>query len=173
MNAIRRILPLLLALLLALAGTACRREEPQDGGGTTGPAETTGPAADVAQALQLVTNGSSDYTIYYPEGCSDELWGAAQRLATGFENYTGAVLPCTGDLLALGAEPEPDAPEILIGKTQRNESVSYVDKLRSAGYGYGIEGKKIVISFGILPKIELSPCLLPKKKWKNCFPLPM
>lgn len=145
MKAIRRILPLLLALLLAFAGTACRQEEPQDGGGTTGPAETTGPAADVAQALQLVTNGSSDYTIYYPEGCSDELWGAAQRLATGFENYTGAVLPCTGDLLALGDEPEPDAPEILIGKTNRPASSEAAAELGSDEYVIRVSGQRLVI----------------------------
>lgn len=44
------------------------------------------------------------------------------------------------------AEAHKGKYEILIGKTQRNESVSYVDKLRSAGYGYGIEEKKIVIT---------------------------
>lgn len=81
------------------------------------------------------------YTIVYSQEASQPVISAAKELSETINKVYGTELPVFSE-----AEAHKGKYEILIGKTQRNESVSYVDKLRSAGYGYGIEGKKIVIT---------------------------
>lgn len=144
-----RFLLLLLAALLVLACVSCGKGEQTGDGGASGSGaqsdDVTDPSENPERVLELVKDGKSDYVIYYPEDCSEELWGAAQRLATGFENYTGAKLQCTGDLLAPGAEPDPDALEILVGKTNRQTSADAAAGLGTDEYIICVSGNRLVI----------------------------
>ncbi len=142
----KRTLYLLLAALLVLSCASCRKGSAggEDGSGAQS-GDAAGPSEDPKQILELVRDGKSDYVIYYPEDCGDELWSAVQRLVAGFENYTGATLQCTGDLLAPGAEPDPDALEILVGKTNRQASADAGAGLGTDEYAICVSGNRLVI----------------------------
>lgn len=140
-----RFLLILLAAVIVLSCASCEKDKQNGNEATSGNAEQTDPPQNQEPTLELVKDGKSDYVIYYPEDCSDTLWSAAQRLVTGFENYTGAELKCTGDLLVHGGEPDPEALEILVGATNRQASADAMAELGADEYLIRISGNQLVI----------------------------
>lgn len=138
---------LILAAILTLSCISCGKGK---GGGNEAPSVGDASNGDIAGddseiPLELVRNGKSDYVIYYPEECGETVWASANRLASAFENYTGAKIRSTGDLLRPGVQSDPNALEILVGKTNRPESEEAYASLGVDEYIVRVSGKKLVI----------------------------
>ena len=123
-SGITKFILILIAVLLSLSCVSCGKGTGNGGEETSGSGDQTGAATEPGgtseRPLELVRDGKSDYVIYYPEGCSEELFGIAKRLSDAFANYTGAELKCTGDLLRPGTEADPDALEMFPPSVRTN-----------------------------------------------------
>ena len=148
-----RILALVLAMLMLCAAfTACNKpeEEPpvtDDGGGTTTP-----PATDTKPepiSLSIVTESTTEYVIVYDYKASSAVVNAIQIMAANFEEYLGtpiAMRECYSDI----DDPSDivSEKEILIGQTNRPESIEAVKGLRSGDYKVTASGSKVVLVGG-------------------------
>lgn len=146
----KRILPLLLAMLMLLTAVGCQPTDPNDNGeteppsgeatDTTGEEETTG---DLGAFLELVKDGKSEFVIVYPEDYEEKEWDAVQRLVTAFQTYTGTKLRISDDFTSHSI-PEKTY-EILVGPTARTESQEAYSTLLFGQYTIAIKGTKLVI----------------------------
>lgn len=120
------------------------------GCGVTTPSEETGvqatetqPAAPVE--LCLAENGQSSYTIIKPDRCSDTVSSLTSLCWKTFAQTYGAELGISTDWVEDPAEIPADAPEILIGTTNRPESTEAATALESNLYSVICVGNRIVI----------------------------
>ncbi len=127
-----------LALPILSCGNGCAKET------TEAPADTTIPSEDIAGiTLDMLKN----YKIIVPEDIMSELGGTSSDLIEQIEKYTGVKLSISDDFVKEGSDKyKVNEYEILLGKTNREESVSFHKTLKSKDYGYGIIGKKLIIA---------------------------
>ena len=64
-------------------------------------------------------------------------------LMNAFENVT---IGLSTDWVGRGQEPDSEAYEILVGRTNRTETQTFLDTLAANEYGYGVVGNKIVVT---------------------------
>lgn len=147
----RYICALLAILLLLVAAVSC-------GGGQTPPAETTGtskptetsrrPAVTEQEELstelpddvaRITKEALADYVIVYPARHSDALREAVSELQNGIARSYNVNLQVRTD------DAAPTEYEILVGNTNRAESVAATEGYRYADCGYCLSGKKLVI----------------------------
>ena len=147
-----RILALILAMLMLCAVfTACNnQEEPpaDDNGGQTTPPPATDTKPDPI-SLSVVTESTTEYVIVYDYKASSEVVNAIQIMAKNFEEYLGtpiAMRECYSDI----DDPSDivSEKEILIGQTNRPESIETAKGLRSGDYKVTAKGSKIVLVGG-------------------------
>lgn len=113
--------------------------------------DTSTPATSDTEKEMLVVacGGETDFEIIRP----DEINGAESHLFTSFyrefnERYS-CKIESTSDIMALIKPPAPDAKEILLGNTNREESKLLSEKLADAGgnrFGIMATDCKIVIN---------------------------
>ena len=138
-----RILALLLALITVLALlTSCKgtTEESPDINETN----ENGPEA---VELRLVSNGSARYAIVYDYKADGKVIEACQALQATIRDVIGADIelrPCFCDRDNV-EEDVVTENEILIGMTNRQESIDALKGLRSRDYVMGVYGNKLVI----------------------------
>ena len=137
-----RILSLLLAMLLvASLLCACKPDEetPED------------PDADpvVATSTSLIVNGETDYVIIRDYQASEEVISAVQALASSIQKNIGATVKineCFSNREE--ASDVKTSKEILIGMTNREESISTLSTMRSEDFTICEKNGKIVIGGG-------------------------
>lgn len=109
---------------------------------TEQPADTT--AATVSnQPIDL--NG---YTIVRPESCEDSLTNAGATLRTELSAFYGTDIKISDDWVKKGESPDSDKPEILLGATNRAQSIAAVEGLNAGDYVIEAVGNKIIICGG-------------------------
>ena len=142
-----RILSLLLALLtVASLLCACKPAEENPDDTTTDPATTDSAAAT---SLSLIVNGETDYVIVRDYQANEAIISAVQELAKSIQNNIGATV--TIKECFNNREEESDvvsAKEILIGMTNREESISTLSPMRSKDYTICEKNGKMVIGGG-------------------------
>lgn len=140
-----RILSLILALLmLAVPFVACNDDEQ--------PVDTDTPDVpeDTNAELKLVNAGEAKYDIVFDYNASEKVRDAVNALVTAYKTYLNAevtIRECFSD--REGVEEDIVAEnEILIGKTNRPESLKAIEGKRAGDYSVGIDGTKLVIAGG-------------------------
>lgn len=135
------LLLLIFALLLSSCTGSHSEKEPQ----TTEPEVT----AEEKKLLTVVCDGETEFEIIRPDGAS----GAEAYLFTSFHREFKERYSCdiagTSDLMILLKPTAPDAKEILIGATNREDSAALAEKLASAGgnrFGIAVTDSRIVIT---------------------------
>ena len=128
-----RILSFVLALLMLVPLFAACKEEPE-----------TPPPADSPIVLDLVTEGRTKYTIVYDSKYSD-LKTQADAISKTIRERIGAnvevKVSVEGDVNDI-----PSDYEILLGRTNRSESIDAVNALRNRDYTLKAVNKKLVIA---------------------------
>ncbi|MBQ3177081.1 MAG: right-handed parallel beta-helix repeat-containing protein, partial [Clostridia bacterium] len=128
-----RFLSLLTAVLLA-AGiiflTGCDNTQPEN--------------TISAEALAERFGG---YTIVRPDSASDGEVSAAVYLRSAFEE-NGYTISITTDWVNRGEEVPADTPEILVGQTNRAETLRYAADLRQGEFAVAREGNRYVLTGG-------------------------
>ena len=88
----------------------------------------------------------SEYVIVYGENVSDELKSKVGELSLKFKEKFGIALSVKDDYFMEGVDALAISDtEILIGKTNREESKEFFAPLKINDYGWKVVGKKIVI----------------------------
>ena len=136
-----RILSLCLALLTVVALLAsCNKEEEPTPEEPVAPTETT---------LNVITEGITEYVIVRDYKASNAVVDAVNNVVDSIKLNIGAditIKECYNDLTEEEAENDVPAPkEILIGMTNRQESIDALSNLRSKDYTISVHGEKLVI----------------------------
>ncbi len=127
----------LLALCLLLGMVGCHRNDP-----TPTPPEEQ-PKEEI---IQLFLDGATAYSVVRPEIAGSDLKKAAASLTTTLRTETGAKdLAIREDYVKRGEEVPTDTPEILIGLTNRQESIDAHKILSENQYTIAMVGNRLVI----------------------------
>ena len=144
MNKFIKVLSLILALIFAMGALAAcvTPETPAEstpaGGGET-PAETPVETEPPADPITL----TAEYVVVRPELCSDTVKDAAVEIKNALAEATGGKISVKEDFLY--GTMQPAQYEILVGVTNREESVKAADKIKYNDYTVTIDGDKLVI----------------------------
>lgn len=155
----KRVLALMLAtLMLLLSFAACTPADTPDDETTntssntdevTTPEQTTAPTptTPAEPENQILLADLSDYKIIRPEDSTVTVYNLATSLKNALKELDGAPnCELKTDTVKEGfPQLSVGEYEILIGNTNREETLTYKESLRSDDYGYTIIGKKIVI----------------------------
>jgi len=96
------------------------------------------------EPLTILSAGECRYTVIRPEAAGKEVVSAARALKQALAEVSGGAVELKSDALYGAAQPE--GYEILVGQTNRAESVKALDSLRYDDYIVSIEGEKLVIN---------------------------
>ncbi len=146
----KKTLSLLLAVLMlmtVLVGCNEGQTPPSEQGNTT-PVETTTAIEtpeDTTAAILLAD--LAKYTVVRPENANDKVLDATSKIVKAMEQIYSVRLTPRDDFfrddvpsLAMGEF------EILIGPTNREESIEFLSELKTNDFGFRIIGKKLVIA---------------------------
>lgn len=111
----------------------------------TTPEETTAPAPT---ELSLIAAGISEYTIIRPSECQSFIIDAMSDMRKAIESKYGVSIKPADDWIKGLAKDEAyvtDAPEILIGATNRKESREALATLNQGEYKICVSGNKLIL----------------------------
>ncbi len=134
-----KILLCLVLAVLAVLGTGCDK--------TDVPGEDTGDSTvvtPVVQDLSVVADGASAYSIIIREESTEAVANASRQILNAIQDTTDVKLKWTDDYL----DPDDAVPtkEILVGLTNRAESLSVLQDVKYGEFAIRIVGEKIVIA---------------------------
>ena len=125
--------------------TACKEDDPK----VTTPEETTPePVVPIVHA-SISLEALANYEIIYAKDSSQEVKDEVKKLVNAIFDSFGVMLNQRSDLFYEGVESlKKGQYEILIGRTNREESETFLDKyeMKWSDYGYAIVGDKLVIA---------------------------
>ena len=133
----RKIILVLLMVVLAVFVQSCT--------GNAGPGEDTADPSDVTPVLQdvsIVADNAAEYSIVICEGASSAVADASRGVMTAIQNATGVKLAWTDDFVDGDVPPK----EILVGRTNREESAQVLRTLTYGEYAIRVVNGKIVIA---------------------------
>ncbi len=129
---------LLILALTFLLLFGCKESDSSDSADTTGSTpESTG---------SLLIGGSDAYAIIRPDVSADEVVEASVRLRKAIEAVTGGEVALGTDWVKKGEALPEDAPEILIGETNRTASAKAMESLGDNSFSIAYDGKKLTIA---------------------------
>ena len=126
----------LLLILLTLTLPACGKTAAPDA-----------PAAATPDFV-LAADGASEFVIIRPDVATPEEIAVAVRLKQLLSETTGANVPLKDDFIRAGTDFTESEHEILVGRTNRAESVRASEGLKIGDYRIVQDGTKLVIAFG-------------------------
>lgn len=147
----KKITALILAMCMLLPLlAACADSTPDETTGTDVPAETTveETTEPVASGLLLISEGISDYIIVRPSDCQSFILDAMSDLRKTVDDKYGVNLAPKDDWVKDVKDGEAyisEEPEILIGATNRRESIEALATLQPGEYKVCVSGNKLVL----------------------------
>ena len=105
-------------------------------------------ASDTAEAVErikLVENGKAVYTVVYPNDADSMVLSAMRTFISKVEEATGVTLPNKSDYVRFGQTRDPNAKEILFGRTAYDETQQTLTGMYADEYVIKSVGNKIVI----------------------------
>ena len=147
----KRLITLLLAmcmLLPAFAACADNTTDTPEGADTTVESTIEETTAPVPDGLVLVSDGASDYVIVRPSDCQNFIIEAMSDFRKAVSDKYGVSLKPQDDWVKGHKDGEPyvsDAYEILIGETNRKESIEALATLKTGEYKICVSGNKLVL----------------------------
>lgn len=143
----RRLLSLFLLACVLLGTVSCT-------GGVA--EETTSPITDsITDAPETETLGfklTAEYKLVRPDESDAAEVKALQLLSRGIESACGVRLPMTTDFTRKGAEVVPEEFEILVGATNRADSVSASESLTYYDWTYKVVSENVIVICGGSPE---------------------
>lgn len=106
------------------------------------------PVQEAAAPICLFENGEGVYKIVRPEECSEDVTAAATLGWRLIRDQYGPEIKIISDWVKKADQIPADAPEILIGMTNRAESAEIAGTVGDSGYRITVVGNRIVIAAG-------------------------
>ncbi len=148
----KRFVSLIFAILLALSAVSCAGgDNPAETTETSATAETVPETEPVPEVVSLIgAGGEAIYQIIRPDEGSDSEKQAGIDLKKSLKTLTGAEFSLSSDFLMPNQTLDDlaEVPEILIGATNRPESIAAREGLTVNDYVIRVIGSKIVIAGG-------------------------
>lgn len=148
----KKTLSLILAILMLLPFVvACGNN---NGSGDTSAVDSTEPEITIdpnapGEVFDVAVAGATEYKIIRPEKASDAVVNAAVKLRHAVMDVTGSDVTINEDWYNKNTETLPEtAKEILIGQTNRQESVDALSSVRRRDYVIVEKNDRIVITGG-------------------------
>jgi hypothetical protein len=107
---------------------------------------STGADDSDVETVTLIEGGTTDYVIVRPDIASQTVVDAAVRLKNAILDATGVEPKINTDWVKRGEEVVPAAREILVGKTNRAQSVAALESLSGRGYYAGLDGEYLILT---------------------------
>ncbi len=133
LRAILLILCVGLLLPLGLAGCAAPDEEE--------PPEQD----EEVEMLTLFANGASEYVVMRADMCAQTISNAAVTVRNALQKYSGGTVGIDNDYVERGTPVPTDTKEILVGMTNRQESIDTHASLKETEYVIKFVGERLVI----------------------------
>ena len=148
-HSLLRLLCLLLASIMLVAAFGCGKTEtpdvPDDTPGET-PDAPPGENPEPEVLIQMIKDGALAYTVVRPEVLSTEVRKAAVYLCTAIKNKVNLKkVEITDDYVNRGDPVPTDTPEILVGLTNRQESIDAHAQLSENEYIIAFVNNRLVI----------------------------
>lgn len=109
------------------------------------PGNTSAPIIDDGTQLFIVAGGKTDYKIIRPDKCSEALTKAASAFRTQITDYYDIRMTYESDWSKSASPVVTDAPEILVGQTNRVESQGITNGLKDGAFVIKVINNKVVI----------------------------
>ncbi len=115
---------------------------------TTAPVSSEQPTEDTTAAATDRDIDISKYTVVRSENCESSLVSAATTFRTELSDFCGTNLKISDDWVKKGESPDNDSYEILLGATNRAQSIAALEGLNAGDYIIEAVGNKIIICGG-------------------------
>ena len=133
---------------MLLSAAACAGEAIEE---TTQPIVTEAPETE-APGFNL----HAEFKLCRPDEAADDEVAAIQLLKRGIESSLGFKLSMSTDFTKKGAEVKPEKYEILVGQTNRADSVSALENLTYYDWTYKIVSENVIVIGGGSPEATLT-----------------
>lgn len=150
-----RLLSLLLCTLMVLGcltgcGTTAPAETTTSAEVTTTVTEATTPAETEkpVEMLDLIANGKTSYSLVRSENASDVMIKRVSAMRNEIKDITGASLTYGTDWVKKGTEVPAEAKEIVIGSTNRPQTIAALEVIREKDFVITYDGGRLVITGG-------------------------
>jgi len=139
MKVFTKLLAVILAgtMLFCMVSCDINGKNPED---TTADNNQENPTYEV---VNLVENGKTSYVLVYPEDASTNIMRGVNNFIDTIEKYTGVKISKKDDFL--GKNETPGEKEILVGLTNRQESIDVAATLRAGDYIVTVKNGKMLI----------------------------
>ena len=111
---------------------------------TTTTAETTKPI----EMLDLIADGATSYSLVRSEDASTEMIQRITELRNQIKEITGASLTYGTDWIKRGTEVPAQAKEIVIGTTNRPQTIAAQESIREKDFIITYDGERLIITGG-------------------------
>ncbi len=135
----KKIISLLMCIAMLFGMVACN--------GLNGDKDTQDGAdsGESVERIKLVEDGKAVYTVIYPNDADPNVLSAMRAFINKVKEVTGVTLPNKSDYVRFGQTRDPDAKEILFGKTNYDETQEILSGLHADEYVIKAVDEKIVI----------------------------
>lgn len=150
---------LFLMLALIISASSCNKKPPDENDTDSKASEATDPAKSESESgkdnpepsgsgtLTINSENASKYTLIRDDLANDTLKSAITGLRTLFTKK-GFEIGYQSDYAKSDADIPTDTKEILVGKTNRAESIEFAKKLKKNDYVIAVKNSKIIILGG-------------------------
>ena len=140
----KRTIAFLLCVVMMLSLVSCNFLDGLRGSKESETNDTT-ETTEIVERIKLVENGKAVYTVVYPNDASSMVLSAMRSFINKVEEVTGVTLPEKSDYVRFGQSRDPDAKEILFGRTSYDETKEILSGMYADEYIMQAVGNKIVI----------------------------
>ncbi len=142
----KRILLFIISALMLLSFAACAPDAPGTEDTTVLPGSDTTDRAPEASGLDIVKDGESAFTLIRSERSTAAITQSVVNIKNDIKDKTGAALGVSDDWNNDVINPyDPESFEILVGDTNRAESIEVLASLPENSYTVTARGNKLVI----------------------------
>ena len=151
-NKFFRLLSLLLLACVLLGAISCTGTSGEDSSAPI----TTDALTDAPETEAPPFSLSADYRLVRPDEADADVVEALQILSRGIESAIGIRIQMATDFTKKGEEVVPNEFEILVGSTNRAESVSASESLTYYDWTYKIVSENVIVICGGSPESTIT-----------------
>ena len=150
-NNFKRFLSLFLLACLVLGSVSCT-----GGAGEETTLPITDAITEAPETEALGFNLHADFKLCRPDDAANDEIAAVQLLSRGLQSALGFRISMSTDFTKKGAEVKPEEFEILVGQTNRTDSVNALKDLTYYDWTYKIVSENVIVICGGSPESTIT-----------------
>ena len=150
-NNFKRLLSLFLLACTLLGSVSCA-----GGAGEETTLPTTDAITEAPETEALGFTLHADFKLCRPDDAANDEIAAVQLLSRGLQSALGFRMSMSTDFTRKGAEVKPEEFEILVGQTNRTDSVNALKELTYYDWTYKIVSENVIVIGGGSPESTIT-----------------